>query len=167
MKYFLLSTFCFILHLNSSAHEFYFAYAEIEINEMNNRLEATFVVTTHDLEKVLRDNYAYDVKISGNENNLALIDSIRKVINKGFSLNGKVFQSNLKIDGIEVQLNGITNIFCSQEVLKIDSDMNVKFDLMMDTFESQQNKITLMYRGKKSSLVFIPTMKSQIIKLDE
>ena len=39
-----------------SAHEFYFAYAELSYNEFTNNLEGTLIFSTHDLEKAIEPN---------------------------------------------------------------------------------------------------------------
>jgi len=41
----------------SSAHDYYFAFAEVEYNEISKRFEGTIIFTTHDLEKSIQKDH--------------------------------------------------------------------------------------------------------------
>ena len=43
----------FAFSVTSFAHEFYFAYAELTYNELQQRFEGTIIFTTHDLERAI------------------------------------------------------------------------------------------------------------------
>jgi hypothetical protein len=157
----------------SYAHEFFFAFAEVEYNEVNGRFEVSITATTHDLDKQLR---AVDAQFkglqqaSGDSLSYALVES---ELNKHFSFS--FLQENsimdgtnafyFQLDGIETQLNGTVVLYLSAASRTVNDKMEVTFDLLMEQFPEQQNKLTFIYRGKKSTLVFLPNQRTQLIEL--
>ena len=76
---------------------------------------------------------------------------------------GKV-NLDFEIDGIEVMNNGITNFyFRSAPVPKELKALKIRFDLMMDSYPKQQNKITL--RKEKETYIALFTNNSRVDKI--
>jgi hypothetical protein len=158
--------------LNLKGHEYFFAFAEVEYSEKSARMEATLTLTAHDLEAYLQKkniivNSLEDAFADGSE-----ASSIEKDINAHFffyeedSDKHSKWVSSFKIDGHQILLNGNIEIYLSCEAVKPLSNLNVQFNLLMDYFSDQQNKITFIYRRKKSTLNFNVTNQNQIIDLN-
>ena len=157
--------------LNLKAHDYFFAFAEVEYSEKSARLEATLTLTAHDLEAYLQKK-----KIIVNSLEDAFADSseassIDRAINEHFffyeedSDKDSKWVSLFKIDGHQILLNGNIEIYLSCEAVKPSSYLNVQFNLLMDYFSDQQNKITFIHRRKKSTFNFNLTNQYQIIDL--
>jgi hypothetical protein len=157
--------FLLIQSLNGISHEFYFSFAEVELDELNGKVEVTIIATTHDVEKELRNEKSIIQQISGNENDSTFRSLLENKINSGFTIQLDGHQKTLRLDGIEVMLNGTTNIYLSGDLSGTINQLEVYFGFLMKTFPDQQNKMTLVYRGKKKTFVFMPNMPKQTFKL--
>lgn len=148
-----------------SAHDYFFAFAEMKYNEVSGRIEATVTLTTHDYERSLRERGILDQEISKLSDDEEAFAIFQSDLNKGFSIfvDGKQIKFNL--EGIEVQLTGLTNFHLSAEVPKAITKLEINFNLLMETFINQQNKITFIYRNSKTSYEFLQHKKSQEIVL--
>jgi hypothetical protein len=153
------------------AHDYYFAFAEVEYFENSAKIEATLTVSAHDLE-----SYMQKEKIIENSLENAFLDereltSIEQVINSNFLFYEKnadkqsAWVSSFKIDGYHILLNGNIEIYLSCDLEKPLPMLSVKFNLLMDYFTEQQNKITFINKEKKSTLNFNLTNQTQIIDL--
>jgi hypothetical protein len=147
------------------SHEFFFSFAEVEVNEMKGTIEATVIATTHDIEKELRSDKSLFQQISGNEQDTSFLSMMEYKINEGFTIyiNGEA--QRLTLEGVEVMLNGVTNLFLSGKITEPINEMAAYFGFLMKTFPDQQNKMTLRYREQKKTYVFLPNMQRQTIKL--
>lgn len=150
---------------NGLSHEFYFSYAEVELDELNGKIEVTIIATTHDIEKELRNENSPIQQISGNEKDSTFRSILENKINTDLTIQLNGTQTKLKLEGIEVMLNGVTNIYLSGELSGTLNQIEVYFGFLMKTFPDQQNKMTLVYRGKKKTFVFLPNMPKQTFKL--
>jgi hypothetical protein len=168
--FFLIFLFC--SHFSFS-HEFFFSFAEVEYNEMNGRIEVSLTATTHDLDKHLRaldkDFKGLD-KVSSDSTGLNFVEKelnrclVFAIPQENSTLDGfGVIYFHL--DGIETALNGTVAIYLSAEYRSPLSKLEVTFDLLMDDLPDQQNKLTFIYRGKKSTFVFLPNQRTQLIDL--
>lgn len=147
------------------SHDFYFSFAEVELDEFNGKIEVTLTATTHDIEKELRIEKSPIQQISGNENDSTFRSLLENKINSGLIIQLNGTQPTLKLEGIEVMLNGVTNLYLSGDLPETINQLDVYFGFLMKTFPDQQNKMTLVYRGKKKTFVFLPTMTKQTFKL--
>lgn len=153
------------------AHDYFFAFAEVEYSEKTSKLEATLTLTAHDFESYLHKIKVIEKSLDNALTNKQDISSIEKVINAQFHFYEKAVdkQSNwvsfLKIDGHQILLNGNIEIYLSCDLVKPLSILHVQFNLLMDYFSEQQNKITFIHKRKKSTLNFNLTNQIQIIDL--
>ena len=162
---FLTFLFLFLLSLSSFGHEYFFGFSELEYNEITQKLEATIIVSTHDLERAL----AISAVNSGDLTKLK-IDSPEVKEVKNYLMNHFVVEANETIKfnlvGSEVFLNGTTNFYFESESIVIKRELKITFDLLMDVFRQQQNKITLTYRDKKYTRTFLYTERKHLIKIE-
>jgi hypothetical protein len=68
----------------SWAHEFYFAYAELAYNEMNQKFEGTLIFTTHDLEKALEPKGSLIGKLEKSDERSTLRTQLESYLNQHF-----------------------------------------------------------------------------------
>jgi hypothetical protein len=175
--------FLFFLFVTTSsfllrAHDYYFAFAEVEFNEKSSKLEATLIVTAHDLElhlikrniintsieKALLDSsqvrgFMAEINnqfmiVPENQGMPSIIDS------KDFSLNSQSFQ----LDGYNIRLDGNLELYLSKSMDSNPKKLIITFSLMMNQFPDQQNKLTFIRQSKKSTFNF--TLSNFIYSLD-
>lgn len=165
MKNLFLAITFIITAFTLQAHEYYFAFAEIEYNVTEQRFEGTIIVTTHDLETGLReDGYNLPVLESISTNDTAFIQ-LEEYLFKHFRINTGDQNLDLHLIGSEVFLVGTTNLYFESEKTEI-KDCTFMFDLLMDAFEGQQNKITFTYKKEAHSLYFLHEQRKQTFKLE-
>ena len=173
-------TLLFILFISSIsfAHNYYFAFAEVEYNEMNRSLEATIIASAHDVESVLRENDVISKSLDYAKKNKKEYYAINDFINKIFSVYvadslsdfalGYSLPPQLKfvMDGFEVLLNGDIQFYLSAKIQNPINQFHIKFDLLMDKYPEQQNKLTFRFRNKKLTHNYLTTNRIQLIKLE-
>ena len=170
----------FILFVSSFtfAHTYYFAFAEVEYNEMNKSLEATIIASAHDVESVLRENDVISKSLDYAKKNKKEYYATNDFLNKHFSvytgdsLSFSTLDSSLPpqlefvMDGFEVLLNGDVQFYLSAKIQYPINQFYVKFDFLMEKFPEQQNKLTFRFRDKKFTNNYLTTTRIQLIKLD-
>lgn len=169
----------------SWAHEFYFAYAELAYNEMNQKFEGTLIFTTHDLERALDPKGSRVGKLEQSDESSPIRGELEAYINQhlriqyGCAIDSNTFDvlcyTQFILEGISPALNGTIECYISapakllylpaQLGLSHATILNVQFDALFETFSGQQNKLTLIYRNQKETLNFIPGKEIQNIPL--
>jgi hypothetical protein len=163
--------FCVLFTIFSfelKAHDTYFSFAEVEYNDLNGRLEATLTVSTHDLEMVLTQKNLLHGALTSSPLDSALKSKIEEMINASFQLasaNGPYFHWTL--DGCENTLTGNTNFYLSAEVKDRITTLDVHFDLFMDSYPQQQNKLTFIYHQHKTTRVFLNNKREDTFTFNE
>lgn len=161
--------FIFFLFISSLtyAHSYYFAFAELEYNEFNKELQATVVVSTHDIENSLRNKGIITKDLSHYKNDSLVLIQIKNELQKGFLIFSNDQTINWDIVGMETELTGVTNFYFYAQNVDATEKIQVKFDLLMDDFTEQQNKLTFIYRNVKNTYVFLTNKREQEIILSE
>ena len=176
MKYFIftrrnfksvLRTLIILLSLTSaltvSGHEYFFAYAEVEYNDFSKNFEATVVATAHDFEEAISKEGMVD-KLDELDSSGADLQMIEEYLNEHFVLEGANEACNFKLVGIEVLLNGMVNFYLRSNEITLSTQLNARFDLLMNEFSEQQNKLTLLYQGNSKTISFLQHKKEQEIE---
>lgn len=155
----------FAFSVISFAHEFYFAYAELTYNELQQRFEGTIIFTTHDLERTLEPKGTLIGKFEKLDETSAELKLIESYINAHFQINygcaldsnaiDAYCQSKFTLEGIVTQLNGTIECYISSSAGALYNPVQFKFDALMEQFPSQQNKLTFTYRNQKETLSFL------------
>ena len=165
----------FAFSVTSFAHEFYFAYAELTYNELQNRFEGTIIFTTHDLERAIEPKGSLIGKFEKLDETSAELKVIENYINQHFQITyGCALDSNaadiicmsqFTLEGIVTQLNGTIECYISSSAGGFYNPVQFQFDALMERFPAQQNKLTFTYRNQKETLNFIPGKELQNIPL--
>lgn len=139
----------------AGAHDYYFAFAEVEFNALTNKIEATLIVTEHDFIEALSDSsHPFTDANSILQDSLGLIRVI-SYINEHFNFKQGEQQSTFNLEGFDSMLNGQLNIYLSSDFTVTNEPISIAFNLLMETYSGQQNKITAYYKGNTQTLTFI------------
>ncbi len=161
MKHILL-VFSFFLISFSYAHDYFFAFAEVEYDEYNARVEATIVMTTHDFESYLRKKNIISKELNTYKNDSIVLNQIETEISHHFTLKSDAV-GTLTMEAFEIELTGMIKVYLSAPILMPSEGLDIQFDLLMDEYKEQQNKLTFIYRDKKTSYVYLQNKRSQHI----
>ncbi len=150
----------------SLAHEYYFAFAEAQYNHTTKRIELSLSVSTHDIEHYLQDKGVKVKELEDFQSDTLMQKEFSIELLKGisFSINSSVI--GYKLIGYQVNKNGLTDFFFQSEVIELSNEIKVRFDLLMNQYKEQQNKMTFIYNLKKHTYPFTQINKEQIIHLD-
>lgn len=152
--------------LSASGHEYFFAYAEVEYNDFSKNFEATVVATAHDFEEAISKegmgNKLDELDSSGSD-----LQMIEDYLNTHFVLEGTNVACSFKLVGMEVLLNGMVNFYLQSNEVTLSTQLNARFDLLMNDFSEQQNKLTLLYQGNSKTISFLQHKKEQEIELSK
>ncbi len=155
----LLSTFSF-------SHDYFFAYAEVEYNDVSRVFETTIVATTHDVELALEEEKHLDKELDPSAFKDSDMETLREFLLEHFSIRCAT-DCDFQLLGFESLPNGITNFYLESAPIDITPVTEWHFDLLMSHFPDQQNKLTFLYRSDSYTLPFLPTTPTQILKLEE
>jgi len=151
------------MHSKSFAHQYYFGFAEVEYDYFSQRFEATLTVTAHDLELALKEN-------GTPAGDLETLDSlqtviIEKYINSHFKIESGDNKCVFGVVGHETELTGKIHFYLESSEIAVNSNIVVTFDVLMDTYDQQQNKITIYYQETAYTLGFTRGKKRQSIQI--
>ena len=150
----------------SSAHEFFFRFAEMEYNAITERFEMTLIVTTHDLERAMEDQeQKIDNVVSLTESE---ISNLEAYINQHFVVTCTSVTSHFNYKGNEVYLDGTTQFYFESDPIAVQRQdgIDVYYDLLMERFPDQQNKLTFYFEDRTYTGAFTPMSKKQTIYLE-
>jgi hypothetical protein len=174
-----MKTLLFILSLLfaniSAAHEYYFAFAEVEYDEINSRIEATLTVSTHDFEFYLQQKGIIQGDLNKSKSDSLKMQLIEAEILKHFKIDpigsSEVKATNevlsaMKLEGFETNLTGTVEFYLSLEIHQPLKTIEFTFDVLMDQHSNQQNKLYFITRDKKRTIDFLPFKQIQLIDIN-
>ena len=163
----LLAVFAFFsVGLSANAHEFYFAFAEVEYNAASKKIEITLEVTAHDLEADMKNaGIVLDKHIENQMGNADFKKQLESHLSKGFEIATGDSSVSLTVIGFDVMPTGMLYVYMESTPVLLKMSVDFKFDLLMDTFPNQQNKITFIRNNQKQTAVFLPAKRTESINL--
>jgi hypothetical protein len=163
----LFAVFAFISVLfSANAHEYYFAFGEVEYNESTRKLEITLEVNAHDLE--------FDMKKSGIDlvghieeqtQNSNFKKQLELHLTQGFKITNEDLGLSLTLVGFDILPNGLLYAYLESQPITLDKRLTFTFNLLMESFPSQQNKVTFIRNKQKQTAVFLPSKPTETITL--
>lgn len=165
MKNILLIVFCGLQSL-ALGHDYFFAFAEIEYNDVSQQFEGTISVSSHDLERIFHEKKWSIDDLESVQENQENFSSISHWLLDQFSVSSNETAIDLSIIGCEVELNGMIHFYFESPPTEITSTLSIKFDLLMENFPEQQNKLTLHYRDQTITKSFLHNAFVQEIRLE-
>jgi hypothetical protein len=161
---------CLIFAISShflEAHEYYFAFAEMEWKSSTSELETTLITTTHDFENHLIEKGLITKKINECSSDTIALKAIEKELNNYLKLqyNSKDF-AHFELIGLATNLIGTTQFYLHSALPNKPDFFELTFDLLMDRHPDQQNKLTLIHEDSNNTFLFLPNSRTQKIMLD-
>ena len=157
--------FSILFSLNLSAHPFYFSYAEIEYNEFSNCFEGFISLSSHDFEELLNEEKNTKTSISKAMNDSLLKKEISKILNMGLSFSANTQEIQFQLEGYESEMNGLTRFYFKTQPFKNSEEILVEYDLFMEKYKEQQNKLTIIQRDNKETFDFLIQEKTKLITI--
>jgi hypothetical protein len=71
------------------------------------------------------------------------------------------------LEGNEIGLNGLTTFYLSSKPIDLFDEIIFQYNLLMNEFPDEQNKLTFIFRGEKTTLNFIANQFTHSIKLEK
>jgi hypothetical protein len=138
----------------------------MQINSFTQRLEGTIMATEHDLEIALKDEGLEIKELSTSLKDSSVYNYLQDYINLHFQMSTKSYSSDFRLVGFESFLNGQIYLYIESNPLPDEyTGFEVRFDLLMDTFTEQQNKLTIYAKGISRTVPFVRGDASQLIEL--
>lgn len=161
----LLALFAFVSVLFSAhAHEYYFAFAEVEYNQSTKKLEISLEISAHDLEAEMRKSgISFEKHIEDQTKNADFKKQLEAHIVKGFAISAHNSPVPLKLIGFDVLPTGLLYAYFESNQLELTGELAFKFDLLMESFPDQQNKVTFIRNNNKQTAVFLPSKPTEVI----
>lgn len=149
----------------TSAHEYFFAFAEVSYNHKDSILEATVIASAHETEDALNTVGITIRELEDHYKDSAMIKKLEDFINKGFSMKFGETSAQFTLIGFEVDKRGMVQFYMTSQKLTLTNDYSASFDMLMDQFPDQQNKLIFKAKGKDHTAVFLPQKRSQNLSL--
>jgi hypothetical protein len=150
-----------------SAHAFYFAFAEMQYNEKEERFEITLRATGHDVEKYMEVINSPIGKLEECTKNPIKLKQLERAIDKGFRLSIAGVQLTLELLGLEINVNDEVSFYLASRRVKKPDSLGIEFNFLMDYFDEQQNKLTIFEGGEKHYLSFLPHMTQRTFEFNK
>ncbi len=153
MKSFLFLFFLLLTTLNANAHEYFFGFAELSYNGADAKYEGTLILSTHDLEEWLKKRGVTVTELEFQQFDEVFFTQMEIELFKGFKLSQNGREMKLYGLGFETDDTGTTQIYFQSERTTKAKNLDVTFNILMDLYPKQQNKLT--YRDADFSVTTI------------
>jgi hypothetical protein len=163
----LLSIFFIFAAFGLSAHVFYFAFAEMEYNQTEQRFEISLRATGHDVEDYMKHLKQPIGKLEDCANNPIKLKVIEEILLNEFQITTEAKALALELIGLEVNLKDEVTFYIVSKKMELPKSVEINFNFLMNFFEEQQNKITIITSSGKEYLTFLkhkPTRNFEFIK---
>ncbi len=163
----LLAVFAFFSCLfSANAHEYYFAFGEVEYNESTKKLEISLEMSAHDAEfDMKKAGFVFDKHIEDQSKNPEFKKQLETYLVRGFKITNNDLALSLTLIGYDVSSNGQLYAYMESAPAVLDTKLTFCFNLLMESFPNQQNKITFIRNKQKQTAVFLPTKPTEVITL--
>jgi hypothetical protein len=145
----------FVCYSKTFAHSYFFAFAEVEYNVMQEKLEGTLIFTRHDLEEALIKKGIISSTFEKLQHDSLSISAIGNTLFNDFKFFSN--QIPIKLSALDFSLtkNGLIEIYFKSEKVKLSQNFELQFNSLMDIYPKQQNKITFIQNSEKRTYVFM------------
>lgn len=165
MKLVKFSILVMLILVLSSFHKYFFAFAEMEYKANEKRLEMTLIFTMHDLEASLKKKGVISDEFERVKHDSLQLHKIEIELLKDFSISSKNKTINFYLLDFELTKNGLINLFFEANNVELEKELELTFTNLMTDYPNQQNKLTFISNGKKSTAVFLKHKTTQKITL--
>lgn len=166
MKQVLFIIFLVFSSFKLQAHNYYFAFAEMELNYSTNKLEITFIINNHDIDHWLEKSKYSLIDFENSTIHDSINTFISNKIKYGFNLNSNNKNISIKLIGFDIKSDGNIEFYYESEVIPSNTNqIEVSFNLLMDLYPDQQNKLIFLKEDSKESFVFVKKETKHLISL--
>lgn len=144
-------------------HDYFFAFAELEYNTEESIYELSIETTAHDFEHAMGKIGTEIGHLEKCVDDSVKLNQIESYINKGFKIKNGNSKIHFSLVGLEVNLEDRATFYLKSSKAKELSGATITFDLMMNTFRSQQNKLTILNNDNKTAYVFLEHQRKRNI----
>lgn len=162
----LLVSFLVFSSVTENNHPSHFSYAEIEYNSNENIFEASLEITGHDLSYYFRDQQ-FDIE------NIKTVDSLKDRMEDELNLHFyvedelRMYRSSFIIEEVEQRRDDTIIFYMSSEGPQNSLEsIYLTFDLFMESFPNQENKISFIQNNKEQTYLFNQLIKGQWISVN-
>ncbi len=164
----LLAILFFLFTFSASAHVFYFSFAEMEYNAVDERFEITVRATGHDVEEYMYHLGKPVGKLETCKQNPIKLKLLEEVLLNEFQIESNDKTLALELLGLDINLKDEVTFYIVSKKMALPPSIAITFSFLMNYFEEQQNKITIITPEGKEYLTFLrhkPTRTFDFIKL--
>jgi hypothetical protein len=154
-----------LLQFTLQAHEYFFAFAEVEYNTSKRCFEVTIEASAHDVEDVMNEVGISIQELEDHYSDSSMILRIQDFIHKGFQISSGDHSATLLLKGFEVSNTGMVSFYLESAPIDLGKEVVFRFDWLMDQLPQQQNKVTFKYNQQVFTSVFLPGKRSDTIPL--
>lgn len=145
------------------AHQYFFSFAEVEYNPISKKIEASIQLTGHDFEDVIQKEKGKKILL---ENlNDADKELIEVYLNDHFKFSNSEESSHFHLIGAEIDLKGTVSFYLESDPIDLFEETKCKFNVLMASYESQQNKLTFIYKNQKTTYDFLVHEQQRTISI--
>ena len=148
-----------------SFHEYFMGFAELQYNNSTQKLELSISVTGHDLEEYLEKAEVEIPPLEDCVDQPFHLKNIEKELVKGFQIMNNDKLLKLDLIGMEVNNKDQAIFYLTSREIERPESLKVRFDLLMNYFFKQQNKLTVFNGGKKEFYAFLKSAPVRTIDL--
>lgn len=148
----------------ANAHEYFFGFAELSYNQDDGVYEGTLTVSTHDFNDWL-EMREIDLTENDDPTKPTYFQQLSREIFTGFLVSANGNSIAFEIVAMEDLNTGLTNYYFRSMKAEKSNSLDVTFDLMMNLFPQQQNKITYRDELKSSTAIFLSNKTHSSISL--
>lgn len=141
--------------LTMSMHEYYFSFGEIQYDEKQNRFEVSITCTGHDLENYIKHNGIEIPKFEECIDSPLHKKKIEKVIQEGFKIYVNEEPILLELIGMDINTKDQAVFYMTSRKLEKPAKFDVDYELLMNYYPAQQNKLTVFTAEGKEYLTFL------------
>ncbi len=153
------------LSFQTEAHAYFFGFAELNYNVEEGEYEGTLILSTHDVEDWLKRKEVPIITLEDHIDDYEIHALMELEIFEGFEVKsndqGLIFQ----LIGYEILDNGMTQFYFHSNKTDKGNELDITFDLMMDEFPQQQNKINYIENNRSLTAVFLKEHRQTSISL--
>lgn len=158
----LLLIFTMLFSFKSFAHNAPLAFAEMEIK--NKKIELTLTLDTHEIIEYLENGNYNLIDFEEHKNNEQIKVYLTRFLLSGFKIWENETFVNLNLIDYDIKQNGNIEFYFSSVHEVQSSQIKVRFDLLMNEHENQQNKLIFIKKNHQKSYTFISNQTE--LKLD-
>lgn len=166
MKWFILSVIVWTCSI-SYAHDYFFAFAEMQYSEDNERFEVTIRATGHDIEDYLAHLGHPIPKLEKVDADPLAKQTLLQLIQNEFQIKTDDKLLALELVGFEVNNKDEAVFYLTSKKMEKPAQITVSFKLLMSFYPEQQNKLTLFTSEGKSYFSFLQHEKTRTIELKD